>query len=211
MTESFSQTPPLFTRLDDLKSLESDCWTFLSSAVHDRNCGWRLPVLATSAADVPQQRIVVLREVVTAQRQIFAHTDVRSTKVAAIRANANVSWLFYDSVRQIQLRLNGTATVQVDPSLTGWLWDQEPAASLRGYLAPCPPGTIRGEPETNLPANVRDEIPARADLMAGRKNFAVISHATTMAEILVLRPGGNLRATFEYANGKVVSSDWLAP
>ena len=204
-------TPPSFADPSDLNAIEAECWNLLSAAVHDRECGWRLPVLCTSETGTPRQRIVVLREVNVARRMLFVHSDVRSAKIAAIQANPRVSWLFYDAARQVQLQLTGTAVVHVEEHVTDWLWQKEPVASLRGYLAVFPPGAVCGGPETNLPEHVLGRIPEPGELLPGRKNFAVISSVIESAEWLMLRREGNLRAVFRYEGGQVASSDWLAP
>lgn len=201
----------MFENLKDPAAIEADCWRLLQTAVSDRNCGWRLPILATTTDGSPRQRIVVLRSVDTAKRQIFAHTDARSSKVVALGNNPQVSWLFYDAAHQVQLQLNGTATVLTKTAETQWLWDQESEASLKGYLAPLPPGTICSEAETNLPNDLGKRIPSREELKVGREHFAVIQSTPLTAECVILRRSGNQRITFRYAAEKVIEANWQAP
>ena len=211
MSSVRSSNAELFSDCDDLGVIESDCWKLLAAAPHDRDCGWRLPVLATFGEQVPRQRTVVLRAVDPESRQIFCHTDVRSPKVKVIRDHPLVSWLFYDASRQVQLQLVGEATVQTAEPETDWLWQQEPAASLQGYLATYPPGTVRPHCETNLPADMPTKMSSREELAHGRENFAVICSTIKNLEALILRPNGNRRVVYSYTGSGVASADWLAP
>ncbi|MCP4509137.1 MAG: hypothetical protein GY826_22405 [Fuerstiella sp.] len=195
----------------DLNTIEYDCWHMLRAAVHDRSCGWRLPVLATCSNGEVRQRTVVLRKVERSARRILVHTDLRSPKLKSINNNPDVSWLFYDAVCQVQLQLTGLATVHTDDKIAEQLWQHETESSLRGYLAPYVPGTVRSVPESNLPDDMRQRIPQRDQLSAARENFAVISGAVKIADWLLLRPDGNLRARFTYEDGSVSSGNWLAP
>lgn len=211
MTQSESTTGLLFQDRENLAAIEADCWELLDRAVHDRACGWRLPVLGTFDERGIRQRIVVLRAVDTTRRKFFVHTDVRSAKVEMIREFPEVSWLFYDSARQVQMQMTGTATVLTEKSETDWLWNQESTRSLRSYLAPHTPGTVCRQPNTNLPSNVRERIPEREELSAGREKFAVIQAEIKTMECVLLGVDGNLRTRFVFESGECVQRDWLCP
>lgn len=206
-----SPAADLFSGCDDLTAIEADCWQLLSSAPRDRHCGWRLPVLATSGEIVPRQRTVVLRHVDAESRKVYIHTDVRSPKVASIRSNPMVSWLLYDSSRQIQVQIVGHATVLTQESDTEWLWQQESESSLRGYLAPYVPGQVCERRESNLPAEWESSTPTRAELNQARGNFAVICSTACTLEFLILRPNGNIRGIYSYSGVERPSAEWLAP
>jgi pyridoxamine 5'-phosphate oxidase len=204
-------TPDHFSDVSRLDQIETDCWRLLQAAVPDRSCGWRLPVLATCANDEVRQRTLVLRKVDAPSHRIFAHTDVRSPKLKSIRSNPNVSWLFYDANRQVQLQVTGFATVHTDDNVAEQIWHDEPESSLRAYLAPYVPGRIRPAQESNVPDEVRERIPDRHELSTARANFAVISCEVDTADWLLLRANGNLRARFTYESGAISTVDWLAP
>jgi len=204
-------TPVYFGDVTRLELIEADCWRLLRAAVQDKSCGWRLPALATCSNGELRQRTVVLRKVDAQSRGIFAHTDIRSPKLKSTNTNPNVSWLFYDAVRQVQLQLTGIATLHSADDVAEQLWRDEPESSLRAYLAPYVPGSVQPAPESNLPDEVRERIPDRHELSAARPNFAVISCDVDAADWLLLRAGGNLRARFTYEAGAVSTADWLAP
>lgn len=200
-----------FQDRQSLQRIESDCWKLLTQSVKDSTSGWKLPVFGTTGGDHCHQRIVVLRQVNTAARQIVAHTDVRSAKVEQLRVNPKSSWLFWDSERKVQLILTGNAVVHSQDQLADDLWNSEAASSLRGYLAPHAPGTVSKIPEINLPVDMRNRIPSRDELKAGRKNFAVISCSVSQAECVMLKSDGNLRTRFCYDESGLTTADWLAP
>ncbi|MEZ6127828.1 MAG: pyridoxamine 5'-phosphate oxidase family protein [Planctomycetaceae bacterium] len=200
-----------FSSTNSLTQIETDCWNLLQHAVDDRNCGWRLPVLATCSEGTLRQRTLVLRQVHPEQRQILVHTDVRSGKVRAIRQSPQVTWLFYDTQHQVQLHLTGTATIHTDDAIADQLWNTQPQSSLRGYLGSLLPGRICDQPENNIPANLRGKIPTREELSSGRVNFAVICCLIDSAECLLLSPEGNRRAVFRYSSGQTASADWVVP
>ena len=206
-----TRTPDHFSDVTRLDGIEADCWRLLQAAVQDRSCGWRLPALATFLNNEVRQRTVVLRKVNVQSRRIFVHTDIRSPKYNSILSNPNVSWLFYDAARQVQLQLTGPATVHTDADIADRIWRDEPESSLRAYLAPHVPGSVRPAPESNLPDDVEQRIPERDELSTARANFAVISCEVGAADWLLLRPNGNLRARFTYEAGAVSTIDWLAP
>lgn len=206
-----TSSPIQFSDTNSLSSILADCWSSLDRAVTSRDCGWRLPVLATQAAgyDV-RQRIVVLREVDIARRLVFAHTDLRSPKIAALQNNAWGGWLFYDHAAMSQLQITGTISIHQTDKVADRIWQSEPESSLRGYLAPFPPGTVIDGPNFNLPDSVVGRVPDRKELKAGRPNFAVIQCEVKTIEWLQLSRDGNLRAQFRYSEDHV-NHEWLAP
>ena len=205
------QSSHSFSDLTSLSAIHAECWQQLAKAVTQRDSGWRLPVLATSEADGCRQRVVVLRDVDVTRRTIYAHTDIRSAKVASIQRQPQVSWLFYDSASMVQLQLCGKAVIHKDDETADRFWNSEPESSLRGYLAPFAPSTVRDQSESNLPAKFVGRIPGRDELHSGRASFAVISCVIETMEWLLLRREGNLRARFQTLTTDNMTSEWLAP
>lgn len=196
---------------DSLHTIESQCWTLLEQAVADRECGWRLPVMATSADGIIRQRTLVLRAVDHEHRHLLFHTDRRSPKVRHILADPRISLLFYDHARAVQLQVRGTAAIHADDDLADAMWRSSPPEALRGYLAPLAPGTIVGRPNVNLPEHLRDRIPGRSEVESGRDNFAVICVKVLRLDYLLLARTGNLRAGFDYNENQAPDARWIAP
>lgn len=197
-----------------LEAIHLDCWGLLEQAVTDRDCGWRLPTLATLAPAGVRQRTVVLRAVDSVRRQVFLHTDVRSAKIGQIRENPQVSLLFYDHTRSVQLMLQGKASIHTNDETADILWQHSPPEALRGYLGPLPPGMPVDEFCVNLPPFVQGRIPERAEVESGRPHFAVVSVTVEQSEWLRVSRSGNCRAVFRYfrESGEVrFTAEWLVP
>ncbi|MEQ9408873.1 MAG: pyridoxamine 5'-phosphate oxidase family protein [Fuerstiella sp.] len=201
----------VFANPASLTEVEAECWRRLQLSVADRDSGWRLPVLATVDARGLRQRTVVLRGVNADDRIIRAHTDIRSDKIASLRSHPNASWLFYDHRWKSQLQLTGHITIHTDDPVADRLWDEESEQSLRGFLAPLPPGTRCDGPTVNLPEELRNRSPERDELAVGRQNFAVLQCNVQSAEWVLLRSDGNLRARFVYVEQNDCLAEWLAP
>lgn len=104
-----SPSPP---RLDDLSSL---IWAQLTRATADRRHPWRWPVLSTVTLEgAPSVRMVVVRQVDTAQQTLSVYTDARSAKVGQIARDPRVSLLFWHPGKRWQLRADGIATISED-------------------------------------------------------------------------------------------------
>ncbi len=204
MTEWFADN-------NSLPALETDCWNLLTHAVSDRDCGWRLPVLATSAVNGVQQRTLVLRSVNRRQRELLFHTDVRSPKHAQLVSDPRVSLLFYDSVLSSQLIICGIAALHHSDEVANAVWNSSPPETLRQYLAPVAPGTVVETADCNLPQYVRGRIPDRSEVEPGRDHFAVIRVRALSLDWLHLSREGNRRARFEYPGDHEPHSLWTAP
>lgn len=218
MTNSDSPTPAItFRDLTSLSAISSDIWLSLQRAVTDRNCGWRLPVLATRCGDAVRQRTVVLRDVDPVPRRLLAHTDRRSPKFAQLRSHPAASWLFYDHPAATQLVITGQVTLHTDDALAADLWSRESESSLRGYLGAHAPGTAAKAASHNLPDQWQGRVPAREDLQSARDHFAVICCHVDTIEWLHLKRDGNLRARFflsesaDRAQAAHPTAEWLHP
>ena len=204
-------TGQLFFDPANATQIADDCWTLLQHAVFDRDCGWRLPVLATWDGTNLRQRTLVLRRVDSATRRLYFHTNLHSPKVRILTEHPNVSLNFYDAQHQVQLQVIGQGCVHQDDDIRDDFWQSEPESSLRAYLAPLPPGTVCSDATANLPENVQGRIPDRNEVQPGKTNFAVISVQIHSAEFLILRESGHTRGRWTFSDQQSPTFDWLAP
>jgi pyridoxamine 5'-phosphate oxidase len=196
----------------DLSEIYGGCWSRLRGVAESgTGGGWRIPVLATLRGSAICQRSIVLRRVETESGLLWFHTDVRSGKVSDICGCPQVSLLFYDASTETQLAIVGRARVATTGLGVDWLWEHSAASSLRMYLAPRAPGTVCDEGDCNLPEGVRGRIPERAELSAGRANFAGVVILIERMEWLQLSRSGNRRAIFERGADGGVSGRWVLP
>ena len=82
----------------------------LTNAVKDRGSPFRIPVFICGDQSNFDGRIVVLRKVDEANNFVQYHSDIRSDKIAKLKANQNAAMLFYDKEEKIQVRLKVECT-----------------------------------------------------------------------------------------------------
>jgi len=181
------------SRIDSLSLIEASLWQELQQAAGQPGHEWRTMALATVEGHIAQARIVVLREVHAAARELLFFTDARSAKVAQIQAQPLGTLLCWSSSLSWQLRLSVSLEVESSGLKVSSRWARlklTPAA--QDYLSPLPPGSpvaARFEPER-----------------ASRSHFAVVTARVLSTDWLELHADGHRRARFG-ADG----AHWLQP
>lgn len=123
-----------------------ELWDQLAAGVAEGPHPFHTASLATvgahSGASVAAEvRTVVLRYADRERWRVDLHTDLRSPKVAEIRANPAVSLLCYDAPGKRQLRLKGRATVHNRDDLTAERWGTVRSQSRLCYRTPVAPSS----------------------------------------------------------------------
>lgn len=169
----------------------------LAQAAMSAEDPFRTPVLATVGVDgMPAARHVVLREVQAGDGRLTAWTDARSAKCADIAANGRVTWLFWDPLQRLQLRLSGRAEVLQRGARCEATWAGISTTRRREYLAIVAPGAILGA-----------EDPDRAAAPA----FAILDSWVEMADLLQLDRRGHRRARLTRGADGHWSGHWVEP
>jgi hypothetical protein len=113
----------------------------MGRGVADARAPARHIALATTAPDgAPQVRTVVLRAAEPEAGTIDIHTDLRSAKVAALRARPQAEALVWDRRARLQVRLSGEVAILTGEGAAA-LWARVPMAARPVYGADPPPGT----------------------------------------------------------------------
>ena len=185
-----------------LDDVQADAFRRLSQGVADRNSPFRSPAFGTVASDGrPAVRTVVLRAFDPATRIVTVHSDVRANKINEIAANPAITLHVWDEAAQVQVRLDGQASV-----LTGLAvraeWDKLHPGSRATYA-------VRPHPRTPL-ADPASADADRLDEAAAFVNFAVIRVGLTGLDWLHLARDGHRRAMFAWDGGEV-SGRWVVP
>lgn len=196
-------------RLTDLDAILARIWHMLERGASQGKDPFHTPVLGTVGADTCSLRIVILRSVVPAQRRLCCHTDIRSAKIADLRRNPRVSWLFYHPGEQIQVRLAGMATLHTSDDSAGQAWTRTGPLSRQLYCGAVP-GTPIETPPTGLLGRLRARRLPAADSEAGRRNFAVVGCTIDCIDWLQLHMRGNRRAQFVW-DSDTWTARWVAP
>ncbi|MBC9795291.1 pyridoxamine 5'-phosphate oxidase family protein [Sinomicrobium weinanense] len=92
-----------------------------------------------------RQRMLVLREVAD-DFTLTAYTDSRSKKITHIKENSEVSLLFFDPRRFVQISITAKAAIEKDEKTVLALWDQIKPRSRKDYITELPPGTVIPDP-----------------------------------------------------------------
>ncbi len=194
-------------------------WSNWGEAVRSANHPLRLGILATLSAHGVSQRTLVLRACDQGVRTIASYTDVRSPKVREINAESRVSWLFFDSIDKVQIRVEGQARVQIDGDDVDAGWSMVPTGDKLNYIGVLPPGTAVNAATSNLPhaikeghANGFDDERDAGLLEAGRKNFGVLVTTVNQIDWLWLKDGGHVRCRFKFDEAiQELQGTWLTP
>jgi hypothetical protein len=179
----------------------AEAFRLLARAVADRRSPLHTPTLGTVSADgAPNLRTVVLRAFDPDRRSLRIHTDRRSPKAAEIAARPRVMLHGYDAGARVQLRLDCRASLHLDDPIADAAWAASREMSRLCYAAPHPPGTPIEAP-----------LPAPADPVAGRGNFAAVMLVFDSLDWLHLAHTGHRRARFAWDAAGRLSATWLAP
>ena len=197
----------------DLPAILADLWERLEDAAVRAPAPFHLPTLCTVEDGAPEARTVVLRHADRSgggnRGEVGCHADLRSPKVAQVRADPRCAWVFYDRDAKVQVRLNGTARVIADGPAVDAAWEATPPSARRCYLAPWPPGAATGAAEPNLPPEFRHRDPTPAESAPGRNRFALLRTTADRLDWLALHHAGHRRARFEWRDGGW-RGDWVA-
>lgn len=187
-----------------------DVWSRLIDAAARAKSAFHTPALATTGADGPRVRTVVLRRAEPEARLLVCHTDRRSAKLAELAADARVGWMFYDREARLQVRADGAARVHVDDELADVQWQAARLSSRRCYLADPGPGAVLDEAGPTLPAALLDRVPSEEEAAEGRRHFAVIACTVEAIDCLMLGFAGHRRLRFRWLDDRW-DAQWLAP
>lgn len=188
-------TPDPHSWAADLESLWDQVWLRLIRGVQDRRAPARHPTLATVALDGrPQARSVVLRAADRSQAWVEVHTDLRSAKVAEVRATPFAALHVWDAQAHLQVRLEAGVQVLTGPGVAA-IWERVPEPSRLAYGSVPPPG----QPIPEALAYAKAPDPAA---------FAILRLTLHRIEALHLGPQ-HRRARFDRARDW--AGEWLAP
>lgn len=197
-------------RIKNLDDVVASSFKMLRRGVDTVRHPFHWPVLATLNGTIPEVRTVILRGFSQKDRTLHCYCDSRTPKVHQIRRHPAVGWLFYHPRRQVQLRINGMASVHTDDNTADFFWKKVGMASRINYGAGASPGSPASGPASGLPYSIRKMIHAGRDDGAARQHFAVIVCRFHRLDWLQLKIAGNVRATFNWENG-MLQGTWVIP
>jgi len=203
-----SEQVPDFYNNKDL--IFDEIWTLLARGVVDRSEDFRLPTVIVNKGEFSDGRIVVLRGAFKDKRVLRFHTDLRSSKISALKNNNNIYFLFYNKKRKIQVRAKGVATIHYQDEVTKEAWKKTQVISRKCYLASQAPGSVSDTPHPGYPKELEGKNPNIEDTEIGFDNFCVIESKINEMEWLYLASQGHRRAKILIKDQKIIT-DWLTP
>ncbi len=164
-------------------TIKVDLTTAASSPSHP----FRLCTFATSTATSPSIRTVVLRAI-DQELSMYIYTDRRSKKVMEIGQQNQVSLLFYDPVRKLQITIGATAQCTTDDQLLKKLWATISPKSKKEYMS-------------KLPSREKIQDPEKTEYHKEQHFFTVIKIIPQTIEYLRLKKSNHIRVQFDKEGG----------
>ncbi|MEO5912509.1 MAG: pyridoxamine 5'-phosphate oxidase family protein [Pelobium sp.] len=181
--------------------LES-CKKMLSEGAKSANHAFHFPVLGTLNEEEAELRTVVLRKVIPNPLVLVFYTDERSPKIAQIKKNNKVSWLFYDAKSKIQIRIKAKAVLHHNDEISQGHWDKLRIESRKVYSSINAPSTV-------IHSGEETENPIENEALI-YQNFIVVYTEVSEIDWLKLDPNGNKRARFLNEKSGFMG-EWLVP
>ena len=186
--------------------------SMLSRGVKDRKSNFHYTTLCTVDKDSrPQARTVILRRFDIEKFHLSIHSDLRSNKINEIKKNKKVSLVFYDDRKKIQLRIRGSAKIEVSKKDS---WEKLSNWSRRCYLSEENPGTKIQKPTSGFSEKYQFNAPSTEESEKGLQNFTVIIVIAEEVEWLFLASQGHRRMLFDIKRdlGNIkIAGRWLVP
>ena len=193
---------------EDFSEIKKKIWSMLNDAVNYRSSPFRIPVFICGNQSDFDGRIVVLRKSDGANNLVQYHSDIRSDKIAKLKANKNAAMLFYDKEEKIQVRLKVECTVNHKNDITKESWLKTGHMSRKCYLVDNRPGAESDNPTSGLKPELDNFEYTIEQSDEGYKNFTVIQCKIKSIEWLYLAAKGHRRAKFDIENNQ---EHWLVP
>lgn len=194
---------------NDLENTLMYAHSLLRGSVDQSNSPLRTPVLASIHQDAEgalsaNSRVVVMREFDPEERYFSLYTDSRSSKVHEIENRPDVSAVFYDPEKRIQLRLSGHCSIHRNDDETAKTWSILASHNKALYGTNPAPGT-------QLPAGDAYEVGDIDASPHGEFYFCIVKVFYHQLEWLYLASKGHRRAQYVWQANGTLTSQWVAP
>jgi pyridoxine/pyridoxamine 5'-phosphate oxidase len=193
--------------IKDLGVLEDYVWAALGEALREDGHPWRTPAIGTVREGRAQLRTVVLRAADRQARQVTCYADHRSAKLEELAQSPRLSWLFYDTRRLCQLRMEGHIQLAGEDERRA-AWETFPVFARKVYASERPPGAPLPAPGDDLPEAFFERSLPETD--AYFSNFVILHTIIDRMDWLQLDREAHHRAGFNWRDGQWEAS-WLVP
>jgi len=195
---------------NDLNKTYLKIWDLLENGLVNRDAQFHIPVFITGDQNKFDGRIIVLRGINQKEKKIWFHSDIRSKKVKVLKSNSQASFLFYDKIEKIQLRIFGSTKINYKNEISKKSWKKTAHMSRQCYLGNNAPGTEAIGPTSGLTNDIDNLKYSLEESEIGYENFCVIETFVESIEWLYLAAKGHRRAFFNLKN-TIVEKKWITP
>lgn len=195
---------------DTLDQVLASTWAMLLKGARRSRDPMHQAVLATAKSGGCGLRTIILRHVDQTGRSLVCYADHRSQKIGEIEQSGCAGWLFYHPRKMIQVRIHGTASVHTTDAVADHWWSTVKGFTRLSFCAEQPPGTPLSRPSSGISQRLLKGLPNLMAGNAGREHFAAIVGQVDDIDWLQLRPTGNVRARFQWNDGRL-SASWIVP
>ena len=195
---------------NDLDKIYLKIWDLLNLGLKNRNTPFHIPVFICGKENKFDGRIIVLRGISEKERKIWFHSDIRSNKVKILKSNSVGTFLFYDKIEKIQLRISVNTKINYQNETTKNSWKRTTLMSRQCYLGENSPGSNSTSATSGLTEKIDNLKYSIEESEFGYKNFCVIETFIDSIEWLYLAAKGHRRALFTFKNNSL-EKKWLIP
>ena len=192
--------------LEPFQIIKSE-WKNINLGIQKAKHDYHSFVFSTVSRNSPDSRTVILRDFDEHKPAIWLHSDRRSKKILHLEENENVSALFYDKSRKIQLRINGIADIEEDIEHNKKIWDSMRPESKLCYMGPYAPSQKINQFEPNTLKKSAHDLD-KEDEHLGLSRFCRIRIKIEKLDWLKLDYKGHQRLEFKF--GKKIKTQWIA-
>ena len=192
--------------LEPFQIIKSE-WKNINLGIQKAKHDYHSFVFSTVLKNSPNSRTVILRDFDENEPAIWFHSDRRSKKILHLEENENVSALFYDKSRKVQLRINGIADIEEDIEHNKKIWDSMKPESKLCYMGPYAPSQKISQFEPNTLEKSAHDLD-KEDEHLGLSRFCRIRITIKKLDWLKLDYKGHQRLEFKF--GKRTKTQWIA-
>ena len=192
--------------LEPFQIIKSE-WENINFGIQKAKHDYHSFVFSTVSKNSPDLRTVILRDFDEHKPAIWFHSDRRSKKILHLEENENVSALFYDKSRKVQLRINGIADIEEDIEHNKKIWDSMRPESKLCYMGPYAPSQKINQFEPNTLNKSAHDLD-KEDEHLGLSRFCRIRIKIKKLDWLKLDYKGHQRLEFKF--GKKIKTQWIA-
>ena len=192
--------------LEPFQIIKSE-WKNINLGIQKAKHDYHSFVFSTVSKNSPDSRTVILRDFDEHKPAIWFHSDRRSKKILHLEENENVSALFYDKSKKVQLRINGIADIENDIEQNKKVWDSMRPESKLCYMGPYAPSKKINQFEPNTLKKSAHDLD-KEDENLGLSRFCRIRIKIKKLDWLKLDYKGHQRLEFKF--GKKIKTQWIA-